>query len=178
MCHTDGAKAYRWLKSPLNDGTLIENSLKLAHTCVKHKPPHPKFTKRIRAQVWTGEAFEKQVRLGGTQKLDLFFASFRRVVGRRALNTAGPPTDERAARMKQIMHTQMRLFQFKHWFEGQDVFAVLGAVRKTEKEQPGSLSWASLSDFKILFVEASVQAAVGEGQLDSDVESELFEDDE
>ena len=76
------------------------------------------------------------------------------------------------------MHSQTRLFQFKHWFGGQDVFAVLGAVRKTEKEQPGSLSWASLSDFKTFFVEASVQAAVGEGHLDSDVESELFEDDE
>ena len=29
VCHTDGAKAYRWLESPLNDGTLIENSLNL-----------------------------------------------------------------------------------------------------------------------------------------------------
>ena len=66
--------------------------------------------------MWTGEAFEKQLRLSGIQKLDGFFASFRRVVGRRAfLNTAG--TDERAARMEQIMHSQMRLFQFKHWLE-------------------------------------------------------------
>ena len=45
VCHTNGAKAYRWLEIPLNDGTLIENSLKLAHTCVKHKPPHSEFTK-------------------------------------------------------------------------------------------------------------------------------------
>ena len=76
------------------------------------------------------------------------------------------------------MHFQMCLFQLKHWFGGQDVFAVLGAVRKTKKGQPGSLSWAFLSDFKTLFVEASVQAAIGEGQLDSDLESELFEDNE
>ena len=42
VCHTDGAKAYRNLASLLDFETL-----KLGHTCVKHKPPHPEFTKRL-----------------------------------------------------------------------------------------------------------------------------------
>ena len=41
VCHTDGAKAYRSLASPLNDGQLLAAGLKLAHTCVKHKHGHP-----------------------------------------------------------------------------------------------------------------------------------------
>ena len=33
--HTDGAKAHRWLASPLNDGSLVNAAgLKLSHTCV------------------------------------------------------------------------------------------------------------------------------------------------
>ena len=35
--HTDGAKAYKTLKSPLHDGRLVEGDLRLSHTCVKHK---------------------------------------------------------------------------------------------------------------------------------------------
>ena len=62
VCHTDNVKACTWLESSLNDGTLVQNDFQLAHTCVKHKPPHPEFTKRFQVQVWTGEAFEKQIR--------------------------------------------------------------------------------------------------------------------
>ena len=73
VCHTDGAKAYRWLSSPLNDGTLVDAAgLKLSHTCVKHKPPHPEFSKKMRVQVWVGDHYEEQLRVGGTQKIDGF----------------------------------------------------------------------------------------------------------
>ena len=35
VCHTDGAKAYCWLSSPLNDGSLVNAAgLKLSHTSV------------------------------------------------------------------------------------------------------------------------------------------------
>ena len=88
VCHTDSAKAYRNLASPLYDGTLMDfEHLKLGHTCVKHKPPRPEFSKEIQTQVWSGNAFEEQIRCGGTQKLDGFFAGFRRDVGARALNS-------------------------------------------------------------------------------------------
>ena len=64
VCHTDGAKAYRWLSTPLNDGSLVDAAgLQLSHTCVKHKPPHPEFSKKIRVH-------EEQWRVGGTQKID------------------------------------------------------------------------------------------------------------
>ena len=57
VCRTDGAKAYRWLSSPLNDGTLEDAAgLKLSHACVKHKPPHPEFSKKMRVQVWVARA--------------------------------------------------------------------------------------------------------------------------
>ena len=101
VCHTDGAKAYKQLASTgsaLHDGSLTQfDDLKLARTCVRHKPPHPEFSKLLTANVWTGNRFEPQPRLGGTQKLDGFFASFRRIVGRKPLNTAGP-SDSQAPR--------------------------------------------------------------------------------
>ena len=69
VCHTDGAKAYRWLSSRLNDGTLVDAAgLKLSHTCVKHKPPHPEFSKKMRVQVWVGDHYEEQLRVGGPRK--------------------------------------------------------------------------------------------------------------
>ena len=147
VCHTDGAKAYRSLASPLNDGQLLAAGLKLAHTCVKHKPPHPEFTKRFKVQVWVGDKFQEQERIGGTQKLDGFFAGFRRVVGKKPFNTAGP-SDETAPRMEQLMHFHVRAFQFKYWFGGQDMFKVYGKLRQKELASPGSIAWASLSDFK------------------------------
>ncbi|CAE7251918.1 unnamed protein product [Symbiodinium sp. CCMP2592] len=95
---------------------------------VKHKPLHPEFSKKMRVQVWVGDHYEEQLRVGGTQKIDGFFASFRRVVGRRPFfNTVGPSSEEKAPRMEQLMHFHVRLFQLKHWFGGQDMFAVFGS---------------------------------------------------
>ena len=56
------------------------------------------FTKRRKVHVWNGECFEEQVRLGGTQKLDGFFA--RSVVGKKPLNTVGS-CDLQGPRMEQ-----------------------------------------------------------------------------
>ena len=50
----------------------------------------------------------------GTQKIDGFFASFRRVVGRLLFNTVGPSSEKKAPRMEQLMHFHVRLFQLKH----------------------------------------------------------------
>ena len=73
VCHTDSAKAYKNLASLLYDGTLMDfEHLKLGHTCVHHKPPRPEFSKEIQTRVWNSNAFEEQIRWGGTQKLDGF----------------------------------------------------------------------------------------------------------
>ncbi|CAE7219386.1 unnamed protein product [Symbiodinium sp. CCMP2592] len=62
VCHTDSAKAYKKLASDeplpaLYSGALAGPSfseLKLAHSNVKHKPPHPEFARTFRMKVWTG----------------------------------------------------------------------------------------------------------------------------
>ena len=115
-----------------------------------------------------------------------FFAGFRRVVGKKPFNAAGP-SDEKAFRMEQLMHFHVRAFQFKSWFGGQDMFKVYGKLRQTELASPGSTAWASLSDFKAAFEELrpSVQRggedsdheAVEQVGVESDSTSELFEDD-
>ena len=109
----------------------------------------------LQAQVWTDEAFEKQIRLVALRNLTVSLL-FRRVVGRRALNTAAPLTDKRAGADNAFSNASVPI-QALVW----RIFAVLGAVQKTKKEQPGSVSWASLSNFKTLF------AAVGKDHLDS-----------
>ena len=76
VCHTDGAKAYKTLASPLYDGSLENYSLKLSHTCVRHKPPHPEFLKEMSVPVWSGSEFVEEIRIGGMQKLDGFFCEF------------------------------------------------------------------------------------------------------
>ena len=55
---------------------LTEGDFCLSCTCVKHKPPHPEFSKRMKVHVWMGDRFEEQVREGGTQKVDGFFRCF------------------------------------------------------------------------------------------------------
>ena len=42
------------------------------------------------------------------------------------------------------MHCQVRLYQFKYWFGGLNLFQIFGRMREVEKIQPGSLCWTSL----------------------------------
>lgn len=191
VCHTDGAKAYRNLASPLYDGHLLQyEGLHLGHTCVKHKPPHPEFTKKISTRVWTGVQFQDEVRWGGTQKLDGFFAGFRRVVGKKPFNTAGPTDDARALSMEQLLLHKVRLYQFKYWFGGHDMWAVFGCLAKALREDPDGITWHLFSKWKPTVPEIQPLADEGrpseelcqaqEGSLEyepsfaSDV-SELFE---
>ena len=167
VCHTDSAKAYRNLASPLYDGTLMDfEHLKLGHTCVKHKPPRPEFSKEIQTRVWNGNAFEEQIRYGGTQKLDGFFAGFRRDVGKRALNSAGS-SEAAANRMEHLMHCQVRLYQFKYWLGGLNLLQIFGRVREVEKIQPGSLCWTSLEAFKVVQRRSVAQEEVLEDASDN-----------
>ena len=129
LCHTDAAKAHK-LSSPLHDASLTEGDLCLSHTCVKHKPPHPEFSKRMKGRVWVRDRFEEQVRVGGTQNIDGFLTAFRRRVGRRPFNTVGN-SDEKGPRMEDVMRLQVRFSSFKKWLGGRDMFAVFGQPRKS-----------------------------------------------
>ena len=81
VCHTDSAKAYKKLDSDeplpaLYSGVLAGPSfshLKLAHSNVRHKPPHPEFARKFKMRIWNGSKWVEEVRVGGTQKLDGFF---------------------------------------------------------------------------------------------------------
>ena len=197
---------FQWMKcGPLllldsDEPVLAFEGLRLGHTCVKHKPPHPEFSKELETRVWDGKNFKREVRWGGTQKLDGFFAGFRKDVGKRAFNTAGPASgseeriEQMANRMEHLIHCQVRLYQFKYWFGGHDLFAVFGKLREVERDSPGSLSWKSLEAFKIasrtvvqpqeLLEEAVAQPEepleeedLLEVLVGDDTASELFEDD-
>ena len=155
VCHTDSARAYKQLgveDGPLFDGSFCNakelKGLKLAHTNVKHKPPKPEFTKPFDVPVWQGidDDWEVETRIGGTQKLDGFFASFRRDVGRQPFNTTGP-TPKQADALEQGLHHRVRAFQCKFWMSGSDMFRVVGSLRKKERDDPGRASWSTLAEY-------------------------------
>ena len=63
--------------------------------------------------------------MGGTQKVD---------VGRRPFNTVGS-YDEKGFRMEDFMRLQVRLFQFKQWFGGKDMFCSVWSAAQVSKRQ-------------------------------------------
>ncbi|CAE7254105.1 timm16 [Symbiodinium natans] len=137
VCHTDSAKAYKKLDSEeplpcLYNGALGGPSfahLKLAHSNVRHKPPHPEFTRKFKLKIFDGRQWVEEIRVGGTQKLDGFFATFRREA------------------METQLHERVRTFQFLHWFSFTDAFQVFAEMRKLERASVGSVTWASLASF-------------------------------
>ena len=48
------------------------------------------------------------------------------------------------------MHCQVRLYQFKYWFGGLNLFQIFGRMREVEKIQPGLLCWTFLEAFKVV----------------------------
>ena len=90
--------------------------LKFAHSNVLHKPPHPEFTRSFKLRIWNGQQWVHEIRVGGTQKLDGFFASFCREVGKESFNTTGL-SQETADAMESQLHQQMRCFQFSSLFK-------------------------------------------------------------
>ena len=130
--------------------------MKLAHSNVRHKPPHPEFTHKFKLKVWDGRRWVHEIRIGGTQKLDGFFASFRREVGKKSFNTTGP-SPETADAMESQLHERMRTFQFLYWFSFTDALQVFGEMRKLERISVGSVTWTSLKHFS-----KQVPAAIGD----------------
>ena len=160
------------------------SSAKLAHTNVRHKLPRPKFTKNFNVKFWNGREWDAKDVVGGTQKMDGFFSSFRRKVGRQAFNTVGPTPDEGADALEKQLHSKVRLFQLQFWFSGFDVFQIFGAVRRAERTESGSASLAALSVFQPMF-KASAQpeqeSRIDQGDQhiskeECSLQSALFED--
>ena len=141
ICHTDSAKAYKQLdqpEGPLYDGSLAGrefHNFKLAHTNVRHKPPRPEFAKDFTVKFWDGSSWSSKAVVGGTQKMDGFFSSFRKKVGKQPFNTVGTSPRRADALEKQLLE-KVRLFQFQFWFSGADIFQIFGAVRRAEREKP------------------------------------------
>ena len=61
--------------------------------------------------------------------------------------------------MDDLMRLQVRLFLFKQWFGGQDMFAVFGQLRKSQRGT-GGVTWANMSAFKPPFVPAQAAYSV------------------
>ena len=131
-------------------------SLHLAHTAVRHKSPKPEFAKTFNVKVWNSATWIMQKRVSGTQKLDGFFASFRREVGRKPFNTSGP-TLESADKMEQHLHERMRCFQLAFWLSGNDLFQVFGALRAAELAAGASWKYFGVLGHSSL---ARIQAAL------------------
>ena len=149
VVHTDSAKAYKHLSEDevlhtwmVNGALASFEDLKLGHTNVRHKPPHPEFSKVLQTRVWNGRDFVQESRVGGTQKCDGFFASFRREVGKRPLNTVGLC----ASRYEELMSRRVRMFQFKYGFAGQDPWVLFSELRKAGRAGVEDL-WGALSAF-------------------------------
>ena len=189
ICHTDGARIYKQLgsmDSPLLESDVFHSefaSLRLAHTAAKYKLPKPQFVKIFKLKKWDGSNWVQDERLGGTQKLDGFFASFWREVGRRPFNTTGPSL-ESAAKMEQHSRQRMRCFQLAYWLSGSDLFQVFGALHATERS--AEASWEILSPF---VQDRATSSAMNAAQADADAVvdcasdsdqalSELYSDDD
>ena len=103
-----------------------------------------RFTKRISTRVWNGELFIEEIRWGGTQKLDRFFALEHKQGLPRKAPTAGK-------------YSCIKLFVFTNSSIGLADTTCLscGKLRQVEREAPGSLTWASLA--QLLSVDHTVQ---------------------
>ena len=77
---------------------------------------------------------------------------------------------------------KVRLFQSQFWFSGADIFQIFGAVRRAEREKPGSASMAALAVFQPMFKQPDPKQDRPEDGLAEDEASldlsELFDEDE
>ena len=103
-------------------------------------------------QTTTPRIFEGHVCSGVEWKrlCGFFFASFRRRVGRKPLNSVGRD-DSQGPRMEQLMHFAVRSFQLKFWFSGSDMFVLYGKLRELARTDASAVNWEALNDFKLAF---------------------------
>ena len=140
ILHTDSAKAYkrvgpmRWsqrgaLHEKFEDGSDFAE-LKYTHTNVTHKkkPGQPvKYVEQFTVELPDGTS--KEV-LGGTEKVDGFWATLRRLIGRKGVNTGA--RDKTAKR--DWFHKNVRVAQWLYWFADDDRFKRFASYVQQSRE--------------------------------------------
>ena len=96
---------------------------KYTHTTVLHKKKPGREVRYVEQKTITLPDGERRTVLAGTQKIDGFWAYFRRLVGRRSVNTGDNSSHKRA-----YFHSLVRVAQFHQWFLHEDRFALLGQM--------------------------------------------------
>ena len=140
VVHTDAAKAYRRI-GPLywpERGALQDREqfaaafqgLGYLHTVVRHKkvvgePIH--YTRNMWIAFPDGSS---ERRVAGTQKVDGYWASLRREVGRTSLNSGRDPDSE----TRSSLHQRVRVHQWRHWHVGEDMFALFCQIVRSRRE--------------------------------------------
>ena len=137
ILHTDSAKAYRrvgpqrWPEpGALHDADVVQDDpdfapLNYVHTLVVHKKkPGQEVHYTALRRVRLADGTEKEV-LGGTQKIDGYWATLRREVGKKSYNT-GAKGSEKRRRLEMMVRTH----QWFHWNLHRDRFTLLGELYK------------------------------------------------
>ena len=95
----------------------------------KRKPgQRVQYTARRRVVLPNGESRDC---VGGTQKIDGFWSSLRRLVGRVPVNTGAQAGDSKRARF----HRLVRVAQWHWWHLGQSRFEALGKAFKRQRDE-------------------------------------------
>ena len=133
ILHTDSAKAYsrvgpiKWPRPGAHvfafEGTPPFSQFHYAHTNVCHKKKvgvTQEFVALRTVSLFSGE--DRNV-LGGTQKIDGFWASMRRYVGKKSVNTGDTETAKR-----DWLNAMVRVFQWHWWNLKADRFRMFGEL--------------------------------------------------
>ena len=134
ILHTDSAKAYRKLGATMrrpapgsHHEAFEEESdyrhLKYAHTNVTHKKKVGERIRYVLKRTVTIDGTEREV-LAGTQKIDGYWATMRREVGKRAVQTGATAASEKRKRLHQLV----RVHQWHYWHQDADRFALFAAL--------------------------------------------------
>lgn len=140
ILHTDSAKAYRrvgpmhWPEAGAHHdkwtGAADFERFKYTHTNVTHKkkPGQPvNYTRQFTITLPDGTSMEV---LGGTKKIDGFWATLRRVIGRKGINTGA--RDDTAKRA--WFHKNVRVAQWLYWHASEDRFKLFASYLKQFRE--------------------------------------------
>ena len=142
ILHTDSAKAYRKvgpLKWPA-PGALHEEfevveacrRWQYGHTNVTHKRKPGQPIVYVSERTLTLPNGEVLRTLGGTEKVDGYWATLRREVGRKAVNTG-----EQDSQNREWLHQLVRVHQWHYWHANVDRFKLFGqllAARRSARD--------------------------------------------
>ena len=98
--------------------------LKYVHTNVIHKKKvGQKIRYVLKRTVEMADGTKREV-IAGTEKIDGYWATMRREVGKRAVQTGATATSEKRQRLHQLVHVH----QWQYWHQDADRFAMFAAL--------------------------------------------------